>query len=201
MLVWGLTGNIACGKSVVEALLRDEGVAVLDADQVARAVVEPGEPALEQVRAAFGAAVIAADGRLDRPALAAIVFGDASRRAQLEGILHPAIHERIAHCLSRWAEQGTAFAVVSAALMVETGSYRQWAGLAVVTCDEAVQLQRLRARDGFDEAQALARIRAQRPQAEKAALAQVVLHNDGSVEDLRAQVRAWLRGLPAPVVP
>ena len=195
MQVWGLTGNIACGKSAVEAMLREAGLPVIDADVVARQVVEPGTPALSAIVNAFGPGVIGADGRLDRPALGRIVFADSGQRRILEGITHPAIHSAIAQQVVELAQQGHDRAVVSAALMVESGSFRNYAGLLVVTCPPQEQLRRLLARDDLWEAEARARIDSQMPQEEKAAHADVVIDNAGAIEDTRAQVEAWLRTL------
>lgn len=189
MQVWGLTGNIACGKSLVERLLRARGVPVIDADEVARDVVAPGRPALRAIQERFGDAVLRPDGALDRQALGAVVFADAAARRDLEAITHPRIFEGIA---ARLATLDAPLAVVSAALMVESGSYRGYAGLAVVTCPEQTQRARLMARDGLDAAAAQARIDAQLPQADKAALADVVLDNAGPEDAMAPQVDAWL---------
>lgn len=195
MHVWGLTGNIACGKSAVEGMLREAGLPVLDADVVAREVVEPGQPALAAIVEAFGPGVLTPEGRLDRPALGAIVFADAGQRAVLEGITHPAIGAAIANQVMAYAAEGHEHVVVSAALMVESGSYRNYAGLLAVTCPEDEQLRRLLARENFREEDALARIRSQMPQAEKASHADVVIDNGGSLAETRRQVEAWLAGL------
>jgi len=190
--VWGLTGNIACGKSAVERMLEDRGVPVIDADVVAREVVAVGSEGLTEVARAFGDGVLTSDGALDRKALGAIVFGDADARKRLESITHPRIFSRMAERLAALAEGGATTAVVSAALMVESGSYRHYAGLAVVTCPPDVQLARLRARDGSSEGDARARIESQLPQSEKASKASVVLDNSGDLTELRHQVDAWI---------
>jgi len=195
MRVWGLTGNIACGKSLVEGMLRLRGIPVVDADQVAREVVEPGTPALQEIRAAFGEAVIGPDGHVDRKALGARVFADPDARRRLQEITWPRVLARIGEHLGELAAQGRDVAVVSAAMMVESGSFRNYDALAVVTCPEPEQLRRLMARDGIGEAAALQRVRAQRPQAEKAALARVVIDNGGTRDDTRRQVDAWVEGV------
>ena len=200
MIVWGLTGNIACGKSTVEAMLRDASVPVIDADHVARAVVAPGEPALREIVEHFGEQVLQMDGSLDRPALGAIVFADPSARAALEAITHPRIHQRIAQLLGDLAGKGIPLAVVSAALMIESGSSKNYAGLLVVTCPEETQMERLRSRDDFSESDALARIRSQMPQAKKAARADQVIDNSGTVEETREQVESWLAEVGNPSV-
>lgn len=197
MLTWGLTGNIACGKSAVEALLLERGIPVIDADQVSRDVVSPGQPALAAITERFGSLVLRADGSLNRPALGAIVFQDPQARRDLEAITHPPI---IAETLRRLASLSTAghkLAVVSAALMIESGSYKGYAGLLVVTCDEQLQLQRLMGRDELSESEARARIDSQLSQEKKAAIADCVIENSGSRLELESQVIAWLEGLQA----
>jgi len=195
VLTWGLTGNIACGKSAVEALLLERGIPVIDADQVSRDVVAPGQPTLTAISERFGSDVLGEDGSLNRPALGAIVFQDPQARRDLEAITHPPI---IAETLRRLAALSTAgheLAVVSAALMVESGSYRGYAGLLVVTCDEQLQLQRLMARDELSESEARARINSQLSQQEKAAIADQVIDNSGSQLELESKVTTWLNGL------
>tara|TARA_B100000029_G_scaffold507322_1_gene591686 strand:- start:123 stop:719 length:597 start_codon:yes stop_codon:yes gene_type:complete len=198
VLVWGLTGNIACGKSAVEDVLRAQGVPVIDADVIARQVVAPGQPALAEIKEAFGSEVLLPDGQLNRAALGDIVFGDGEARQRLEAITHPQIIGRIFESLADLQADGHALAVVSAALMVESGSYRNYAGLAVVTCPEALQLQRLRLRDGLSENDALARIRSQRAQEDKAALADVVFDNSEDLLSLQSAVERWLTELRTP---
>jgi dephospho-CoA kinase len=195
MNVWGLTGNIACGKSLVEGMLRELGVPVVDADEVAREVVEPSEPALAEIRSEFGDGVLGADGRLDRKALGALVFSDPERRRKLEAITWPRVMARTMERLAALAARGEDLAVVSAALMVESGTYRNYSGLAIVICPEPEQIRRLMARDGIDEAAARARLAAQRPQAEKAALAQLVIDNGSTPGQTRAQVIDWVRAM------
>ncbi len=193
MKVWGLTGNIACGKSAVEAMLRDAGLPVIDADVVARQVVEPGKLALRAIRDAFGPGVVGPDGRLDRAALGRIVFADPDQRRALEAITHPAIHAAIADQVIGLAGQGHEHIVVSAALMVESGSFRNYAGLLVVTCPPEQQLRRLLARDDLSADEARARIASQMPQAKKAAHAHAVIENGGDLAETRLQVERWLR--------
>lgn len=194
MHVWGLTGNIACGKSAVEARLRELGVPVIDADVVARDVVKPGSDGLAAVVREFGDGVLDGD-ELDRKALGAVVFADADARKRLEAITHPRIFASMGTRLAALAAEGEPLAVVSAALMVESGSYRNYAGLAVVVCPPDVQLKRLMARDGSTEAEARARIGSQLPQREKRVHADVVLDNGGSRESLRVAVDAWIADL------
>lgn len=192
MRVFGLTGNIACGKSLVEQILQDAGIPVIDTDQVAREVVMPGSIGLDEIRQRFGSGVIAEDGTLDRAALGTIVFSDTGARRDLEAITHPKIFQRTGEQVVAHAAEGHELVIVSAALMVETGSYKHYAGMLVVTCPAEQQLARLLARDGFDRVEAIKRIDSQLPQLEKAALADVVFDNGGTVDETKAQVLAWL---------
>jgi len=195
MQIWGLTGNIACGKSAVEDFLRRSGVPVIDADQVAREVVQPGEPALQEITELFGPGILDEQGSLNRPALGTIIFADPAARKQLEAITHPRIHARTTELLSRLAQDETPLALVSAALMVEAGSHTLYEGVIVVTCPEDLQQQRLMDRDGFSADEAQARLNSQMPQAAKASLADVVIDNGGTVEATEAQVQSWLGSL------
>ncbi|MGH7313329.1 MAG: dephospho-CoA kinase [Candidatus Rokuibacteriota bacterium] len=189
-LLVGLTGGIATGKSTVAAMFRTLGCPIIDADVLARGVVEPGEPALADIVREFGAGVLGADGGLDRKALAAVVFADADRRRRLEAITHPRIRERLASRLAALGRAGFDGVVVfDAAVIVESGTYRQMDRLVVVVADEATQLARLQARDGLDEQEARRRIRSQMPLAEKAKLADHVIDNSGDRAAIDTQVR------------
>ncbi len=188
----GLTGGIACGKSSVAELLRRGGVAVIDADAVAREVVAPGTDGLRRIAERFGAAVLTPDGALDRGALGAIVVADPQARADLEAITHPAIRAHIARWFEAQAAGGEAAAVVEAALLVETGSYRHYDGLLVVACSPPVQRTRLMARNGWDAARADKWLAAQLPIAEKVAVADAVIDNGGTPDELEvATAEAW----------
>ncbi|MEK6608380.1 MAG: dephospho-CoA kinase, partial [Myxococcota bacterium] len=183
----GLTGGIASGKSAVARLVREHGVPVIDADALARIVVMPGQPALAEIRKAFGDAVIDAQGCLDRGRLGKIVFGDAEARRRLETITHPRIAEEARWRIAELAARGEPVAVYEAALLVESGLHRALDGLIVVRASDATQLRRLRERDGLDEAQARLRLAAQLPLAEKIAAADYVVDNDGSLESAARQ--------------
>ncbi len=188
----GLTGGIACGKSSVAALLRARGVPVLDLDAVAREVVAPGQPALADIAARWPEVVGPAG--LDRKRLAAIVFADPEARRALESFTHPRIWDRMERWLEVQRGAGAPVAVVEAALMVETGSWRRYDRLLVVSCAPVTQRARLTRRDGCTEAEAEARIAAQMPLAEKEAVASAVLRNDGDPTELpRALDEAWAR--------
>jgi dephospho-CoA kinase len=187
----GLTGGIATGKSTVARILRDElGVPVIDADQVAREIVAPGQPALAEIAARFGPSVLLADGALNRRALGAKVMGDPAARQALDGITHPKIRAAIQQHLRRLADEGAPAAAVEAALLVETGAYTLYDALLVVTCTPTTQLQRLMSRERMSEDEARRWVQSQLPLAEKERLGTVVIHNNGDDASLRDAVRA-----------
>ncbi len=195
MKVIGLTGGIATGKSTVARLLRDEhGATVIDADQVSREVVEPGQPALAAIVEAFGPQILLPDGAMDRAAVRELVMSDASKRSTLESITHPAIRQRVAERIAEAFGAGAAIVVVEAALLVETGGYRMYPELVVVSCDPETQVRRVMARDGGTEQAARQVLAAQLPMADKEAVATHVIRNDGSLDELRQHVSAlWKR--------
>jgi dephospho-CoA kinase len=185
--IWGLTGNIGSGKSTVGRMLAARGIPVVDADRVAREVVEPGRPALRDIASRFPDAV-RPDGSLDRKALAARVFADPQERQALNAIVHPRIAEEVAGRMAGLAAAGETVAVYEAALIVENGLQGNLDGLIVVTAPAEAQIERLRRRDGMTDEEARARIAAQLPTAEKARQATVVLENAGSEAELLAMV-------------
>lgn len=183
----GLTGGIASGKSTVADRLAELGAVIIDADVLAREAVAPGTPGLARVAGRFGANVLDG-GELDRAALAAVVFTDPQARTDLEGIVHPAVRSLAA----KRERDAPADAVVVHVipLLVETGQAGDFDLVVVVDCDPAAQVARLRARNQLTSAQAQARLDAQAPRGERLAAADVVLSNDGSPTQLRAQVDA-----------
>jgi dephospho-CoA kinase len=189
-LLVGLTGGIATGKSTVSEMLRQLGCQIIDADLLARDVVEPGQPALAEIVAEFGPEVVTAGGALDRKKLGAIVFTNPERRRRLEAITHPAIRAFFVARLDALAEKGFAGIVIfDAAVMIESGNYKNMDRLVVVVTDEATQMARLRGRDGTDDAEGRRKIASQMPLAEKAKLADHVIDNSGSREATADQVR------------
>lgn len=194
--IYGLTGGIASGKSTVAALLRRHGITVVDADAVARDVVAPGKPALEDIRARWPQ-VVGPDGTLDRKALGDIVFTDPQARRALEAITHPRIAEESGRRLQEAAERGEPLAFYEAALLVENGLAGGFDGLVVVSVPAAVQLERLRRRDGLDEPAARARIAAQLPLSEKVKQATHVIDNTGTPDETRERTEALLASLLA----
>lgn len=191
----GLTGNIATGKSEVTKTLRELGAIVLDADQVARDVVEPGRPALADIARVFGPDVLNADGSLNRKALGDIVFGDRARLRSLEAITHPAIRgELLKRIVS--APAGSVV-VVEAIRLIEGGWADRCDSVWVTHCPEDMQIERLMHSRGLTAAEAHARVRAQSPQADKLARADVIIDTSGPKEHSREQVReAWARLVP-----
>ena len=183
----GLTGGIASGKSLVAAELAARGATIIDADVLAREVVEPGTPALAAIIERFGADLVQ-DGQLDRTRLAQIVFADPLARRDLERIVHPAVRARAAE-LERAA--GDAAVVVHVIpLLVETGQQENFDLVVTVDADHETQVQRLMARNGFTRAEAEARIAAQASREERTLVADLVLDNTGSVKQLREQIDA-----------
>ena len=193
MITIGLTGGIATGKSTVARILREDlNVPVIDADQVSRDVVATGSPGLADLVQSFGPEILREDGALDRKALGRLVVGDAVARRKLEGLTHPLIREEIEARLTALESGGAAVAVVEAALMVETGSFRFYDQLIVVSCHPQVQLERLMARENLSEEQAKQWLATQLPLARKEAVATCVIRNDGALEDLPTLVyEAW----------
>jgi dephospho-CoA kinase len=178
-LLVGLTGGLATGKSTVSEIFRGLGCIVLDADVLAREVVEPGQPALATIAAEFGPDVLRPDGTLDRKRLGAIVFAQPERRRRLEAITHPAIRDRFLERLAELDAQGFEGIVIwDAPVMIESGNYKGMDRLVVVITNDATQRQRALARDG-DRADAERKIASQMPLAEKAALADYVIDNSG----------------------
>jgi len=189
-LLVGLTGGIATGKSTVSDMFRALGCVIIDADLLAREVVQPGEPAYVDIVAEFGPDVVQADRALDRKRLGAIVFADPARRRRLEALTHPRIRERFARRLQELTEQGfDGIVMFDAPVMIESGNYRNVDRLVVVATDEATQRARFCARDQADEPEAARRIASQMPVSEKAKLADYVIDNAGERGATEDQVR------------
>ena len=183
----GLTGGIASGKSLVAADLAARGAIIIDADVLAREVVEPGTPALAAIVERFGSKVLT-DGQLDRSRLGEIVFADPLARRDLERIVHPAVRARAIE-LERTAE-GAAVVVHVIPLLVETGQQQNFDFVVTVDVDQETQIQRLIARNGFSRAEAESRIAAQATREDRRAAADVVLDNTGALARLRDQIAA-----------
>ncbi len=190
---FGLTGGIATGKTTVEGVLRDLGVPTFDADQYARRVVEPGQPAHAEIVETFGPSVLDETGAIDRAALGRLVFRDTDARARLERITHPRIMGTIFAEAAALGEQGEPITVVSAALLFEAHFQDQFDGVLVVWCDPEEQLRRIMERDAFNAEQARLRIEAQMPINDKVALADWVIDTNGTKDETATQVQALVR--------
>jgi dephospho-CoA kinase len=187
----GLTGNIGSGKSTIGAQLGELGAFVVDADQVYRDLIEPGQPGWRAVVDLFGPAVVDGEGRIDRRALGAIVFRDAEALARLERATHPLVLARIDELLAR---ERPRVAVHEAIKLIESGGADRCDELWVVTAPRERQIERLVAPRGLTPEEAALRVDAQPPQSEKAARADVVIRNDGDLASLRARVaEEWAR--------
>jgi len=188
----GLTGGIGSGKSEVSRRLAEHGAIVIDADRIAREVVEPGSPGLERVVAEFGPEVLREDGSLDRERLGAIVFADRDRLAALNAIVHPLVGARVAELQD--AAPDDAIVVYDVPLLVESGFADAFHLVVLVQAPAVLRVERLVRTRGMDRAEAERRIAAQAPDEERLAVADVVLDGSGAPEDLQAQVDAlWDR--------
>lgn len=205
MRLIGLTGGIATGKSTVARLLAARGAVIVDADLLAREVVEPGSPALAEIAAGFGDSVLTAEGALDRAALGAVVFADPAERRRLEAITHPRIAALMGERIAAGLASTAPLVVADIPLLFEGDRVALVEGVLLVDAPEEVQLRRLMLRDGIDEAAARARVTAQMPLAEKRRRATWVIDNGGTEEGTAAQVAAWwereVGGQPPPQMP
>jgi dephospho-CoA kinase len=193
----GLTGGIASGKSTVARILRDLGAAIVDADALAREVVEPGQDAWKDIVDEFGAGVLQADQTLDRQKLRGIIFDNPGARKKLESIIHPRVRARAEERIRQHAAAGYEVVVYEVPLLFE-GNLHEWLRpVVLVASDVDVQKQRLQRRDGLDPETAQKHIDAQMSLADKRRLADYVIENAGSLEDLERQVRAVLDAIKA----
>lgn len=191
MRVVGLTGGIATGKSTVAGMLARRGAIVVDADALAREVVAPGRPALDDIVAEFGAGVLTSDGALDRAALARLVFADPVRRRRLEAITHPRIRALMAQRVAAAVAAGPPLVVVDIPLLFEGGRSEVVSDVLLVYADPDTQRRRLRERDHLSPEEVERRLAAQMPIDAKRALATWVIDNRGTREETEAQVERW----------
>ncbi len=198
LIVAGLTGGIASGKSTVAGMLAAAGARIVDADRIAHAEVQPGRPALEAVRKRFGQGVVTADGRLDREKLGQLVFHDPALRHDLEQIVHPFVFRQMAAELKQLAAAYPGSVVIlDIPLLIESGLHKVLPFTVLVHVPETVQRERLIRRDGISEAEARARIRAQMPIDAKRDHVNLIIDNTGTHAATRRQVLALYRRLQA----
>ena len=190
MVRLGLTGGIACGKSTASAVFKELGVPVLDADQVARDVVQYGSEGLNEIVEHFGNEVLHSNGTLNREKLRTIVFSEPEAKKILETITHPKIFTAMNQWQVQQADKGAAVTIVDAALMVETGTYQIYDGLIVVSCFPEIQLNRLMNRNQVSLKTAEQWIQSQLPLSEKEALADWVINNNHSIKTLTHQIHS-----------
>ena len=195
MKIIGLTGGIASGKSTAAEILNEQGAVVIDTDQLAHRIMEPGEPAWQDIVAHFGQDILNNDGSIDRGALGAIVFADAQQLQQLNRITHPRAGERLQQELEALRRSGRQLVFIEAALMYETGMDRLCSEIWVVWVDQINQRQRLMERNGFSPEEAQQRIAAQMSLDEKARRADLVIDNNADLLQLRKQVEVAYREL------
>ena len=196
MLLVGLTGGIGSGKSTVARMLEARGAVVFDADVLAREAVEPGTPGHAAVIERFGANVLAPGGELDREALASIVFADPAARRDLEAIVHPEVRRRFAEGTEAYRDTDRVV-VFSAPLLVETGMHTAFDVLVVVSATPQAQIERLMRDRGMSEETVRSRIDAQATPEARAEVADVLVDNEGSIEELEARVEALWADLSA----
>ncbi len=198
MVVAGLTGGIASGKSTVAAVLAAAGAQLIDADRIARELVRQGTPAYQQILAHFGRSILGSGGELDRRRLGALVFSDPQEKRVLEEIVHPGVRTETAQRLEAIRQAvPDAVVILDVPLLFEAGMAHDLDALIVVYVPEWLQIERLIARDHLTPAEALARIRAQMPLEQKRARATHVIDNSGTIEQTRSQALAIYRQLAA----
>ena len=189
MIKIALTGGPGSGKSTVARMFRELGVEVIDADEVAHAVVARGTPAWEELRREFGPGYFQENGSLDRGRMGELVFGDAGARQKLNAIVHPRVTREIARRLADLAARGVALVLVEVPLLFEAGLEKNFDTVIVVDAGEPEQIDRIAARDGRPAREAAGIIEAQWPLAAKKARADFVIDNRGALNDTREQVK------------
>jgi dephospho-CoA kinase len=191
VIIVGLTGGIASGKSTISGFFFDAGAQIIDADDIARTAVRPGSPAYNEILLFFGDAILLPDGEIDRKRLGDIIFSDPKKKARLEAIVHPRVHKRSKELIAQIAaETPEAVVIFDVPLLMEARMEGDLQEVIVVYVPESLQLKRLMNRDGIDSKAALARIRSQLPIEEKRRRASIVIDNSGSLADSRRQTLA-----------
>jgi len=190
MLIVGLTGGVASGKTAVSQALKEEGAYIIDADQIARELVRPHTPAWNELVRVFGKAILDVDGSIDRKKLADKVFADPNQRKLLNQILHPLITEEMDRRTRELGQKNPeAIAVIDAPLLIEVGYHRKVDKLIVVSSTQTQQIERLEERDGISSEEAVRILSSQMPVEEKAKLADFVIRNEGSLAETRERVK------------
>ncbi len=196
MLHVGLTGNIASGKSHTASLFAELGAHIIDADLVVHELLACGTKTYERIVDAFGDGILCSDRKIDRRRLGQIIFFDAQKRLLLNNLTHPDVHAEILRRIFELEQSSSnGIIIVDAALMVETGGYRMYHRLIVVTCDPSLQVSRLMSRDGLTENEAKARMASQMPIEEKLKLADYTIDTSGTLKQTRDQAEAIYRDL------
>jgi len=196
MLIVGLTGGAATGKTAVSQVLREEGAYIIDADQIARELVQPYKPAWNEIVRAFGKEILQEDRSIHRKELADKVFADPDQRKVLNRILHPRIKEEIARRAREIGQKDPeAVVVIDAPLLVELGMHHDVDRLIVVTSTQTQQIERLKKRDGRSTEEALGLLSSQMPVQEKAKLADFVVRNEGSLEEMKKRAKEVFKEL------
>lgn len=190
MKVIGLTGNIASGKSSVAAMFEELGARIIDADEIARLIVEPGKPAWRDIVERFGKDILEPDDTINRKKLGEIIFNDEDKRKTLNEITHPRIIGKIREMVNEYGKEKVPVVIIEAALIVEKGGLRDLIeGLIVVASDEESQIKRLMERNGYSREEAVSRLRSQMPAPEKLKYADYIIDNSGPLENTRVEVR------------
>ncbi|MCX2826902.1 dephospho-CoA kinase [Bacillus pseudomycoides] len=192
-IVIGLTGGIASGKSTVSQMFRELQIPVIDADIIAREVVEQGKEAYKEIVDVFGEEILQADGELDRQKLGSIVFHNEEKRLRLNKIVHPAVRKEMNVQKDMYIKEGVQAVVLDIPLLFESKLTALVDQIVVVAVSPSMQLERLMKRNGFTEEDAKARIDSQMPLAEKATLANKVIYNDGTIAETKAQLQLILK--------
>ncbi|MFC5543092.1 MAG: dephospho-CoA kinase [Bacilli bacterium] len=192
-MIIGLTGSIASGKSTVSNMLKEYGFPIVDADVVARQVVEPGSETLKKIAEAFGEEVLTENGELDRKKLGSIIFNDEEKRQLLNSIIHPAIRKEMLRQRDEYLEKGEKTVIMDIPLLFESKLQHFVDKILVVSVSEDVQLERLMKRNQLTEEEAKARIQSQLPLSVKEQGADAVINNNGSIEETRKQLEQILK--------
>ncbi|XP_063600154.1 dephospho-CoA kinase-like [Penaeus indicus] len=194
MFLVGLTGGIATGKSTVSLMMKELGVPVVDADLIARQIVEPGKKAWEKIRQVFGEEVFQESGEIDRAKLGAVVFADVEKRRAINKITHPLIYSEIRSQVFKHLLKGEQFVVLDLPLLYESNKVTSYLyKTIVVACEDEIQLERLLTRNQYTEKEAIARIEAQMPLEKKCSMADIIIENSGSLANTRKQVEGIVR--------